>query len=58
MLIVFWSLLGFPWSKFFPKDIVLMLNVSAIIFFMKLFESVQPPLRKMLDEKMSSISTM
>jgi hypothetical protein len=35
-----------------------MLNISAITFFTKLIESVQPPLTKMLNEKLSSISTM
>jgi hypothetical protein len=49
---------AFPWSKFFQKDVVLMLNIYAIIFFSKSIESVQPPLTKMLDEKLSSISTM
>jgi hypothetical protein len=58
MVAVFWSPLGFPLVQILPKDIVLMLNIYAIIFFTKLIESVQPPLTKMLAEKSSSISRM
>jgi hypothetical protein len=43
MLTVFWSPLGFPQSKFIQKHIVFILNISVIISFAKLIESVLPP---------------
>jgi hypothetical protein len=57
-LAVFWSLPDFPPRPNSSKRTLLMLNISAIIFFTKLIESIHPPLTKMLDDKLSSISTM